>query len=77
MFRNATLVLAITLVLGSLSVARAEDPDQDFIEHLNAAGLANEASHAHDGRNIHRIQHDMELTSIVQCPLKHCCSSPR
>ena len=49
MFRNATLVLAITLVLGSLSVARAEDPDQDFIEHLNAAGRHWEIGMRHHG----------------------------
>ena len=36
MFRKAAIVLAITLV--SLSAARAEDPDQDFTEHLRMPG---------------------------------------
>lgn len=37
MFRKAAIVLAITLVFGSLSAARAEDPDEDFIDHFHAA----------------------------------------
>jgi hypothetical protein len=38
MFRKAAIVLAITFVVGSLSAARAEDPDQDFVQHWQTAG---------------------------------------
>jgi hypothetical protein len=38
MFRKAAIVLAITLVVGSLSTARAEDPEQDSVQHWPTAG---------------------------------------
>jgi hypothetical protein len=37
MFRKAAIVLALTLVVGSLSAARAEDPDEDFVERYHAS----------------------------------------
>lgn len=37
MFRKGAIVLAIMFVVGSLSAARAEDPDEDFIEHYHAS----------------------------------------
>jgi hypothetical protein len=38
MFRKAAIVLAITFAVGSLSAARAEDPDQDFVQNWATAG---------------------------------------
>jgi hypothetical protein len=38
MFRKAAVVLAITFVVGSLSAARAEDPDQNFVQRWATAG---------------------------------------
>jgi predicted NAD/FAD-dependent oxidoreductase len=37
MFRRAAIVLSITLVMASLSAARAEDPDEDVVERFHAA----------------------------------------
>jgi hypothetical protein len=37
MFRKAAIVLALTLVVGSLSAARAEDPDQGFEARFHAS----------------------------------------
>ena len=37
MFRKTATVLAITLVMASLSAARAEDPDEGFVERLHSA----------------------------------------
>jgi hypothetical protein len=45
MFRKAAIVLAITLV--SLSAARAEDPDQDFTEHLHMPARHGETGTRH------------------------------
>jgi hypothetical protein len=36
MFRKSAIALAITLVVGSLSAARAEDPDENFIARFHA-----------------------------------------
>jgi|HubBroStandDraft_6_1064221.scaffolds.fasta_scaffold1550205_1 hypothetical protein len=47
MFRKAAAVLAITLVFGSLSAARAEDPEEDFIEHLHSTVRQWTAMHHH------------------------------
>jgi hypothetical protein len=45
MFRKAAIVLAITLV--PLSAARAEDPEQDFTEHLHMPGRHGETGTRH------------------------------
>jgi len=45
MFRKVTLVLAITLV--SLSAARAEDPDEDFVERFHASVAPLPEAHHH------------------------------
>jgi hypothetical protein len=37
MFRTAAIVLALTLVAGSLSAARAEDPDPEFVARYHAS----------------------------------------
>jgi hypothetical protein len=37
MFRKAAIVVAITLVMASLSAARAEDPDEAFVERFHSA----------------------------------------
>ena len=37
MFHKTATVLAITLVMASLSAARAEDPDEGFVERFHAA----------------------------------------
>jgi hypothetical protein len=37
MFRKAAIVLALTLAVGSLSAARAEDPDQEFVAGYQAS----------------------------------------
>jgi hypothetical protein len=37
MFHKAAIALAITLVIGSLSAARAEDPDEDVVARFHSA----------------------------------------
>ena len=37
MFHKAAIALAITLVMGTLSAARAEDPDEDVVERSHSA----------------------------------------
>jgi hypothetical protein len=37
MFHKAAIALAITLVMGSLSAARAEDPDEDVVGRFHSA----------------------------------------
>jgi hypothetical protein len=49
MFRKAAIVLALTLVVGSLSAARAEDPDENFVAHWQAAARHWQAAMRHHG----------------------------
>ena len=37
MFRKSAIVVAITLVMASLSAARAEDPEESFVERFHSA----------------------------------------
>jgi hypothetical protein len=37
MFHKTAIVLAITLVIGSFSTARAEDPDEDMVGRFHVA----------------------------------------
>jgi hypothetical protein len=45
MFRTAAIVLAITVF--SLSAARAEDPDDDFVERFHASVAPLPEAHHH------------------------------
>ena len=49
MFSKVAIILAITLVVGSLSAARAEDPEEDFVGHLHSAARQWETAIHHHG----------------------------
>jgi hypothetical protein len=49
MFHKAAIVLAITMVIGSLSAARAEDPEENVVEHLRAGFAFSRAELRHHG----------------------------
>jgi hypothetical protein len=49
MFRKAAIVLAITLVVGSLSAARAEDPEEDFVGQSHSTARQWESATHHHG----------------------------
>jgi hypothetical protein len=51
MFRKAAIVLALTLVVGSLSAARAEDPDQELVARYHASVPPLREAHRHAAVN--------------------------
>jgi hypothetical protein len=56
MFRKAAIVLAITLALGSLSAARAEDPEEDSVGQLHSTARRWEAAMHHHGVPFSELQ---------------------
>jgi hypothetical protein len=54
MFRRAAIVLAITLV--SLSAARAEDPEENFVGHLHSIARQWESAMHHHGVPFSELQ---------------------
>ena len=61
MFRKAAIVLAITLVVGSLSAARAEDPEEHFVAHLHSTVHQWQTAMPHHGVPISELQHPTYL----------------
>jgi hypothetical protein len=47
MFSKVAIILAITLVVGSLSAARAEDPEENFVGLHSTARQWENAMHHH------------------------------